>query len=304
MKVFFKKIPLALSSLVLALFSLSNQISQFALFSQGIWLIAVFGFFLVLGRLIIGYRQTQEDLHNPVIASAFPSFFMAAFLFAGRLPVSLTGQTALWLCLLLIYLAYILFFSYRFLRSFKLEDVYPSWFVVYVGPAISLVTAPSTISITFKATILGLTGLAAGLLFILIFYRLFRIKVSPGLQASLAVLAAPLALLITAYLKSGLEINSLLLVGLLLSSQVFYFYGLGLFTRLVNKGFVPLFAAFSFPLVNSANAFKAATSSLKLENLASQLIYTIELLPVLAIMVYLLYHFLKLLYNALMQAKC
>ena len=88
MKVFFNKIPLALSSLVLALFSLSNQISQYTLFSQGIWLIAVFGFFLVLGRPIIGYRQTQEDLHNPVIASAFPSFFMAAFLFAGRLPLA------------------------------------------------------------------------------------------------------------------------------------------------------------------------------------------------------------------------
>ena len=229
---------------------------------------------------------------------------MALFLFFARLPISLTGQTALWLSLLLIYLAYILFFSYRFLKSFKLEDVYPSWFVVYVGPAISLVTAPSTISITFKATILGLTGLAAGLLFILIFYRLFRIKVSPGLQASLAVLAAPLALLITAYLKSGQETNSLLLVGLLLPSQVFYFYSLGLFTRVVNKGFVPLFAAFSFPLVNSANAFKAATTSLKLVNLASQLIYTIELLLVLAIMVYLLYHFLKLIYYALIQAKC
>lgn len=260
MKAFFSKIPLALSSLLLALFSLSNQISQYALFSQGIWCLASIGLVLILGRLWLGKDQTKEDLKNTVIASSFPSFFMALFLFFARLPISLTGQTALWLCLLLIYLAYILFFSCRFLRSFKLEDVYPSWFVVYVGPAISLVTAPSTISITFKATILGLTGLAAGLLFILIFYRLFRIKVSPGLQASLAVLAAPLALLITAYLKSGQETNSLLLVGLLLPSQVFYFYSLGLFTRVVNKGFVPLFAAFSFPLVNSANAFKAATT--------------------------------------------
>ncbi len=227
---------------------------------------------------------------------------MALFLFFTRLPISLTGQTALWLCLLLVYLAYILFFSYRFLRSFKLEDVYPSWFVVYVGPAISLVTAPSTISSTFKASILELTGLAAGLLFILIFYRLFRIKVSPGLQASLAVLAAPLALLITAYLKSGEEINSLLLVGLLLPSQVFYFYGLGLFAKLVKKGFIPLFAAFSFPLVNSVNAFKAATTSLGLVNPATQLIYKVEFVIVLLIMTYLLYHFLKLLYKALIQA--
>ena len=304
MKAFFSKIPLALSSLLLALFSLSNQISQYALFSQGIWCLASIGLVLILGRLWLGKDQTKKDLKNTVIASSFPSFFMALFLFFARLPISLTGQTALWLCLLLIYLAYILFFSYCFLRSFKLEDVYPSWFVVYVGPAISLVTAPSTISITFKATILGLTGLAASLLFILIFYRLFRIKVSPGLQASLAVLAAPLALLITAYLKSGQEINSLLLVGLLLSSQVFYFYVLGLFAKLVKRGFIPLFAAFSFPLVNSANAFKVATTSLKLMNPITRLIYLAELLPVLAIMVYLLYHFLKLLYDALVAAEC
>ena len=178
MKAFFSKIPLALSSLLLALFSLSNQISQYALFSQGIWCLASIGLVLILGRLWLGKDQTKEDLKNTVIASSFPSFFMALFLFFARLSISLTGQTALWLSLLLIYLAYILFFSYRFLKSFKLEDVYPSWFVVYVGPAISLVTAPSTISITFKATILGLTGLAACLLFILIFYRLFRIKVS------------------------------------------------------------------------------------------------------------------------------
>lgn len=295
MKAFFSKIPLALSSLLLALFSLSNQISQYALFSQGIWCLASIGLVLILGRLWLGKDQTKEDLKNTVIASSFPSFFMALFLFFTRLPISLTGQTALWLCLLLVYLAYILFFSYRFLRSFKLEDVYPSWFVVYVGPAISLVTAPSTISSTFKASILELTGLAAGLLFILIFYRLFRIKVSPGLQASLAVLAAPLALLITAYLKSGQEINSLLLVGLLLPSQVFYFYGLGLFAKLVKKGFIPLFAAFSFPLVNSTNAFKAATTSLGLVNPATQLIYKVEFVIILVIMTYLLYHFLKLL---------
>lgn len=132
MKAFFSKIPLALSSLLLALFSLSNQISQYALFSQGIWCLASIGLVLILGRLWLGKDQTKEDLKNTVIASSFPSFFMALFLFFTRLPISLTGQTALWLCLLLVYLAYILFFSYRFLRSFKLEDVYPSLSLIHI----------------------------------------------------------------------------------------------------------------------------------------------------------------------------
>lgn len=300
MKVFFKKIPLALSSLVLALFSLSNQISQLTLIAQGIWLIAVFGFFLVLGRLIIGYRQTQEDLHNPVIASAFPSFFMAAFLFAGRLPLlDQTGLSIAWIGLLGLYIAYIIFFSLRFLRPLTLEQVYPSWFVVYVGPAISLVTVPDSIPNSIKGLILGLTGLATLVLFPLILWRMKQIAIPQPVLPILAILAAPLALLITSSIKSGQRPETMLLVGLLVFSQVFFFFALGLFAKLVKKGFIPLFAAFSFPLVNSANAFKAATTSLKLMNPMTHLIYLAELLPVLAIMVYLLYHFLKLLYHAL-----
>ena len=302
MKVFFKKIPLALSSLVLALFSLSNQISQLTLIAQGIWLIAIFGFALVLGRLIIGYRQTQEDLHNPVIASAFPSFFMAAFLFAGRLPLAQTGLSIAWIGLLGLYIAYIIFFSLRFLRPLVLEQVYPSWFVVYVGPAISLATVPDSIPNSSKALILGLTGLATLSLFPLILWRIRRLTIPQPVLPILAILAAPLALLITSSIKSGQRPDTILLVGLLVFSQLFFFFALGLFAKLVKKGFVPLFAAFSFPLVNSVNAFKAATTSLGLVNLATQLVYKVEFVLVLVIMTYLLYHFLKLLYKALIQA--
>ena len=100
MKVFFKKIPLALSSLVLAHFSLSNQISHYTLIAQGIWCLASIGFILILGRLILGFEQIREDLRNPVVASAFASFFMAAFLFASRLPVAQTGLSVTWVGLL------------------------------------------------------------------------------------------------------------------------------------------------------------------------------------------------------------
>ncbi|MCT2888302.1 ethanolamine utilization protein EutJ [Streptococcus thermophilus] len=304
MKVFFNKIPLALSSLVLALFSLSNQISQNTLFSQGIWLIAVFGFFLVLGRLIIGYRQTQEDLHNPVIASAFPSFFMAAFLFAGRLPLAQTDLSIAWIVVLIgLYIAYIIFFSLRFLHPLSLNQVFPSWFVIYVGPAISIVTVPASVPTSIKGLILGVTALATLALFPLVLWRMRQIAIPHLYRSILAILAAPLALLITSSIKSGQRPDTILLVGLLIFSQLFFFFALGLFTRLVNKGFVPLFAAFSFPLVNSINAFKAATTSLGLVNPATQLVYKVEFVFVLVIMTYLLYHFIKLLYNHFIQAK-
>ena len=165
MKVFFKKIPLALSSLVLALFSLSNQINHYALIAQGIWFLASIGFILILGRLILGFEQVREDLHNPVIASAFASYFMAAFLFASRLPLAQIGLSVTWFGLLGLYIAYIIFFSLRFMRPLSLNQVFPSWFVVYVGPAISLVTVPASVPTSIKGLILGVTGLATLVLF-------------------------------------------------------------------------------------------------------------------------------------------
>ena len=121
-------------------------------------------------------------------------------------------------------------------------------------------------------------------------------------QPILAILAAPLALLITSSIKSNQRPATIILLALLLFSQAFFFYVLNLFVKLVRKGFIPLFAAFSFPLVNSVNAFKAAITSLGLVNPATQLIYKVEFVIILVIMTYLLYHFLKLLYMALIQA--
>ncbi|MCE2124345.1 ethanolamine utilization protein EutJ [Streptococcus thermophilus] len=300
----FKKIPLALSSLVLALFSLSNQINHYALIAQGIWFQASIGFMLILGRLILGFEKVREDLHNPVIASAFPSFFMAAFLFAGRLPLAQTDLSIAWIVVLIgLYIAYIIFFSLRFLHPLSLNQVFPSWFVIYVGPAISIVTVPASVPTSIKGLILGVTALATLALFPLVLWRMRQIAIPHLYRSILAILAAPLALLITSSIKSGQRPDTILLVGLLIFSQLFFFFALGLFTRLVNKGFVPLFAAFSFPLVNSINAFKAATTSLGLVNPATQLVYKVEFVFVLVIMTYLLYHFIKLLYNHFIQAK-
>ena len=177
MKVFFKKIPLALSSLVLALFSLSNQINHYALIAQGIWFLASIGFMLILGRLILGFEKVREDLHNPVIASAFASYFMAAFLFASRLPLAQIGLSVTWVGLLGLYIAYIIFFSLRFMRPLSLNQVFPSWFVVYVGPAISLVTVPASVPTSIKGLILGITGLATLALFPLVLWRMRQIAI-------------------------------------------------------------------------------------------------------------------------------
>ena len=259
---------------------------------------------LILGRLILGFEKVREDLHNPVIASAFASYFMAAFLFAGGLPLAQADLSIAWIVVLIgLYIAYIIFFSLRFMHPLSLNQVFPSWFVIYVGPAISLVTVPASVPTSIKGLILGLTGLATLALFPLVLWRMRQIAIPHLYRPILAILAAPLALLITSSIKSNQRPATIILLALLLFSQAFFFYALNLFVRLVKKGFMPLFAAFSFPLVNSVNAFRAATTSLGLVNPATQLVYKVEFVFVLVIMTYLLYHFIKLLYNHFIQAK-
>ena len=189
------------------------------------------------------------------------------------------------------------------MHPLSLNQVFPSWFVIYVGPAISLVTVPASVPTSIKGLILGLTGLATLALFPLVLWRMRQIAIPHLYRPILSILAAPLALLITSSIKSNQRPATIILLALLLFSQAFFFYALNLFVRLVKKGFMPLFAAFSFPLVNSVNAFRAATTSLGLVNPATQLVYKVEFVFVLVIMTYLLYHFIKLLYNHFIQAK-
>ena len=203
----------------ITLFSLSNQISHFALIAQGIWCLASIGFILILGRLILGFEQVREDLRNPVIASAFASFFMAAFLFGSRLPLAQTGLSVTWIGLLGLYIAYIIFFSLRFMRPLSLNQVFPSWFVVYVGPAISLVTVPASVPTSIKGLILGVTGLATLALFPLVLWRMKQIAIPHLYQPILAILAAPLALLITSSIKSNQRPATIILLALLLFSR-------------------------------------------------------------------------------------
>ncbi|MGZ0988617.1 hypothetical protein ACXOT0_00565 [Streptococcus thermophilus] len=127
---------------------------------------------LILGRLILGFEKVREDLHNPVIASAFASYFMAAFLFASRLPLAQIGLSVTWVGLLGLYIAYIIFFSLRFMHPLSSNQVFPSWFVIYVGPAISLVTVPASVPTSIKGLILGVTALATLALFPLVLWRM------------------------------------------------------------------------------------------------------------------------------------
>lgn len=299
MLAFGKNIPLALSSLVLALFSLTRLFNQYALLSQGIWFLASLFLLLLLLRLIFNREQSRQELQNPIITSCFSSFFMALFLFASDLITNSSWGTNLWTSLLLLYLGYIVYFSHTFIRKRDLKTVYPSWFVVYVGPAISVVASPFSSQSRLGLLLLILTSLAFLILLPFVIWRLYSHPLKPGERPLLAILAAPLALLITAYSKWTPSPHPLFLGSILIISQLLFLFAVLTFIRQVRTGFTPLFAAYSFPLVSSTTALKSSLAALGIVQGNLGIFVSVESLISLIIIGYIALNFAKLIMTAL-----
>lgn len=294
-----KQIPLALSSLVLALFSLSRLFNQNVLLSQGIWFLASFFLLILFLRLSTNLGQSRQELKNPIVASCFSSFFMALFFFTSDSILTSSWGILIWSGLLLLYLTYISYFSYAFLRKRDLKTVYPSWFVVYVGPAISVVVSPFPSLHRLGLFLLLVTGIAFIILLPFVSWRLFKHPLSQGEKPLLAILAAPLALLITAYTKWTPGPQPLFLGLILIISQLLFLFAILAFIRQLGKGFTPLFAAYSFPLVSSATALKSSLLALGLAQGALGILITIESLMALIIIGYITLHFTRIILLAL-----
>ncbi len=295
MKDFIKSVPLALSGLLLAMVALANILAGFfpplKPIIQGL---AILGLGLVGARLKVDWKTVKNEFHNPLVASCFATFFMAVQLLTGSLPLPEPFGQLLWYLNALAYLLYIIFFTKRFVLQRKLNLVYPSWFIVYVGFAMVAVTAP-----VYGQAILGwLALLIAGLGYLglipVVIYRLVKIPLPENQFPILAIFAAPTSLLLTAYLSLAEQVNLTLTIALLGLSQLIY--GLVVFSlyRLMKNGFSPLFSAFTFPFVSTAIGLKLALSRLGLTQPPLTLLVNTEIVIAGLMVGYVLFSYIRL----------
>ena len=103
-------------------------------------------FVLYLLKIIILNVKLREPLDNPVAASVFLTFTMAAMLLAGYVkPYSSECANVIWYAGVICHALLIIWFSFKFVfRNFAIKKVFPSWFIVYVGIAVASVSAPVT----------------------------------------------------------------------------------------------------------------------------------------------------------------
>lgn len=284
-----RKYPLPIAGLILGLAALGNLVQSYGnIFRNTLGIVAGILLILFILKLTTYPKQVKEDLNNPVIASVFPTFSMAIMLLSTYLkPYLSTFAFGMWLTGLAIHIILILWFSVKFISKFNIKQVFPSWYIVYVGIVIASVTGNvyGMITIGKIAFWFGLTTYI--ILLYVVLKRVIKVKELPEpTLPTLAILAAPASLLLAGYMNSFSEKNITLVYILMALSFIFYVVVLFMLPKLLKLKFYPSYSGFTFPLVISGISMKLTNGFLINSNQAiTSLKYLVHFQVILSVLI-------------------
>lgn len=299
---FLKKYPVPITGLMLGLAAAGNLIQSYGeIYRSILGLLSAILFILMVVKIAKFPGGVKESLDNPVIASVFPTFSMGIMILSTYLkPFAPSLAYFVWAVGLILHIALILWFTKKYVLSFKIKQVFPSWFIVYVGIAVASVTGPS-----YKMIDIGQAAFWFGLITYLILlpiiiYRVVKIKEMPEpTLPTLVIFAAPASLLLAGYMNSFGEKNLSIVWFLTALSIIMYIAAIIMMLKLLKLKFYPSYSGFTFPLIISGISIKLTNGFLiKSGNAVPSLKYLIkfqELIGV-AIVLYVLFRYIQFLF--------
>jgi exfoliative toxin A/B len=263
---FVRSIPLAISGLSLALAALGNLLLPYGAMIRYICgILSAIVLIVFALKVFLDSPHARAELKTPVPLSVLPTSTMALMLLCTYIrPFVGNFAVYLWYAAIAVHLCIMLIFFKRFVIGFKIETVYPSWFVAFVGLVVISVTAPAmgAVPIGQAAFYVGFTLYFIALA--LIVYKMTRpIFVLEPLRLTTAIFTAPMSLLIVGYFSSFELRNTTLIYIMLTIAVLSYFYVMvKMLTNYLKVKFYPTYSAFTFPLVISATAFRLGNNFL------------------------------------------
>lgn len=258
---FIRRIPIPMSALALGAAGLGNLLMPYSPVLRAVCgVVAVLVALLVLARIAFDFSGVREELRNPASAAVFPAFFMALMLLATYLkPFAAAPAMWLWIAAIMLQLMVVVLFVARFVAAFKLAQVLPSWFLVFVGFVVATVTSPAFGTQAFGRILLyaGIAGYVAMLPVVVV--RLVKGVALPApAQPTLAIIAAPPSLCLAGYLAVTEAKQAAVVYVLLAAATISLLFVLASLPKILTTAFAPSYAALTFPFVISAIALKQA----------------------------------------------
>lgn len=254
MRSLLKRVPIPMAGLALGMAALGNLLMVHSPEIRNVCgLVAALLWCAVIARIICYPHATRRDLENPIIASVAATIFMTAMQLAVYAK-SLIGNTAVyfWIAAVALHALYILWFSQRFLRRFQLRNVYPTFFITYVGIVVASVTAPAFGMERLGALLFWYGLVAYGILLVLIAMRYVHHPIPLAARPLFCIFTAPLSLCLTGALNACTDPSPLLLIIMGAGAQLMFFIVLFRLPRLLQLPFYTSYAAFTFPFVITA----------------------------------------------------
>lgn len=259
MRKLIKKLPIALSGIMLSLASLGNLMAHYSLIAKKFCGILSFCLLILLTLKIILYpADIKKDLNKSLIASISPSYDMGLMLLAVYIKdIYFNFAFYIWILAVLIHIGLLFFYTRTILLPFDISKLFPTTLIIYVGLGIVSITAPH-----FNLSFLGkfffwFSFIAFIILFPILVYRVFVIKgLSKETLPTLTVFVGPASLLLSGYLNSFENKNLYMVAFLSIFSFITYTLVLTSFFQLLKLDFAPSFASFVFPMIITAIAMK------------------------------------------------
>jgi exfoliative toxin A/B len=252
-----ERVPIPVAGVALGLAALGNLLQPF---SSGIravlGLCSLFLILLLTLKVVMYTDMVRKDFNDPILASVSATYCMALMQLAGYLAgIWFIPALVLWIFAIGAHGVLIVWFTLRYICRFKLEDVFPTYFICYVGIIVASITSP-----LFDAQFLGQIVFWFGfvcymVMLLMVTARYIKIPTPESARPLFCIYTAPMSLSLAGYLSVYQE-PSLSFAGVLMVlAQLLFVIVLTRLPGLLRLPFYPSYAAMTFPFVITAIAF-------------------------------------------------
>ena len=294
-----KNLPLAITGLILAILSFGKIFTDF---SSIFFIIGSILIFLVLLKLILHFDEFNRELNQLIALSTFGTFSMALMLFSTYLkplfmPLSQKIALGIWILGIIIHLSILLIFTKNYvINDFDIENVFATWWIVYIGITMAAITAPAFDMQNYGFIFFGIGFILMIPTLVLVSYRyLMFTSIDDKNKPFICIYTALLSILLVGYVNA-LPIDENFLSLIYMCACIFYIFAIFQAIKLLiieKLEFMPSFSAFTFPFVISTIATGEAYKFFGFDYL--NYLFYIQAIIALTLVIFISYKYLRFL---------
>ena len=224
-----KNLPLAITGLILAILSLGKIYTDF---SSIFFIIGSLLILLILLKLLLHFDAFSNELNNLIALSTFGTFSMSLMLSSTYLkplfvPISESIAIGIWILGIIIHSSIIVLFTKNYvIKNFDIENVFATWWIVYIGITMAAITAPAYNLQQYGFIFFGIGFILMIPTLILVSYRYLKFtSIEDKNKPFICIYTALFSILIVGYVNA-LNIDGNFLGLIYIGAFIFYIFAL------------------------------------------------------------------------------